>query len=126
MEVLGGSGRSQAGCESQGRERRAENRSRVLGHSNLPPEVDFIGHRSLPDRAAPIQTKLESMSTTLPALSALLLAAGLTACSAYEPPPGPGAPEKVAVCHKGKKTLYVAEPALEAHLGHGDRRGPCP
>ena len=34
--------------------------------------------------------------------------------------------EKVPVCHKGKKTLTVAEPAEAAHLGHGDTRGACP
>ena len=29
------------------------------------------------------------------------------------------------VCHKGKKTLSLPASAVEAHLGHGDRRGPC-
>ena len=33
--------------------------------------------------------------------------------------------DKVAVCHKGK-TLEIAEPALAAHLKHGDTRGRCP
>ena len=38
----------------------------------------------------------------------------------------PGAGRETAVlCHKGKKTLEVAEPAAEAHLKHGDTRGPC-
>jgi hypothetical protein len=31
---------------------------------------------------------------------------------------------KVAVCHKGKKTIYVDESAVKAHLGHGDYMGP--
>jgi len=37
----------------------------------------------------------------------------------------PGASGKVAVCHKGKKTIYVDEAAVNAHLGHGDYMGPC-
>jgi hypothetical protein len=34
--------------------------------------------------------------------------------------------EKVALCHKGKKTLTVGAPAKEAHLRHGDSLGACP
>ena len=37
----------------------------------------------------------------------------------------PKARGKVAVCHKGKKTIYVDEAAVKAHLGHGDYIGPC-
>jgi hypothetical protein len=29
------------------------------------------------------------------------------------------------VCHKGKNTLELPQEAVKAHLGHGDRRGPC-
>jgi hypothetical protein len=29
------------------------------------------------------------------------------------------------VCHKGKKTLDLPQPAVQAHLDHGDRLGPC-
>ncbi len=32
---------------------------------------------------------------------------------------------KVAVCHKGKKTIYVDEAAVKAHLKHGDYPGVC-
>ena len=32
---------------------------------------------------------------------------------------------KVTLCHKGK-TITVAEPAVKAHLKHGDKLGPCP
>jgi len=32
--------------------------------------------------------------------------------------------DKVVVCHKGK-TLEVDRNAMDAHLGHGDYRGPC-
>ncbi len=52
-----------------------------------------------------------------------MLAGTLAACSMHAQPGG--GEEKVAVCHKGKKTLYVAKPALEAHYGHGDTPGPC-
>jgi len=41
---------------------------------------------------------------------------------------GAGPPDKtdkkVTICHKGQ-TLEVAEPALQAHLNHGDTVGPC-
>jgi hypothetical protein len=33
---------------------------------------------------------------------------------------------KVQVCHKGKKTIRIAQPAVRAHLRHGDSLGPCP
>jgi uncharacterized protein YcfJ len=33
--------------------------------------------------------------------------------------------EKVEICHKGKTTLSVAAPAVEAHLAHGDTIGAC-
>jgi len=33
--------------------------------------------------------------------------------------------DTVVVCHKGKKTLELPRDAAEAHLNHGDRRGPC-
>jgi hypothetical protein len=50
--------------------------------------------------------------------------AGLGCVATLEPPPGQGQ-DKVVLCHKGKKTLEVAKPAADAHLGHGDTRGPC-
>src|SRR5215216_4640272 len=31
---------------------------------------------------------------------------------------------KVTICHKGR-TIEVAEPAVSAHLEHGDTLGPC-
>lgn len=31
---------------------------------------------------------------------------------------------KVTICHKGR-TIHVAEPAVQAHLNHGDTLGPC-
>jgi hypothetical protein len=38
--------------------------------------------------------------------------------------------EKVLICHKpdkkGGHTLSIAEPAVPAHLAHGDKLGPCP
>ena len=40
-------------------------------------------------------------------------------------PPPPAAGEKVPICHKGEKTLYVSPAAVKAHLKHGDYRGVC-
>ncbi len=33
--------------------------------------------------------------------------------------------EKVTICHKGKNTITVGAPALDAHLRHGDKEGAC-
>jgi hypothetical protein len=33
-------------------------------------------------------------------------------------------PGRVLICHKGKE-IYVDKNALQGHLGHGDRKGPC-
>ena len=32
---------------------------------------------------------------------------------------------KVAVCHKGRRTLWLPQPAVRAHLRHGDSLGAC-
>jgi hypothetical protein len=32
---------------------------------------------------------------------------------------------KVAVCHKGRRTLWLPQPAVRAHLRHGDKLGVC-
>ena len=32
---------------------------------------------------------------------------------------------KVTICHKGK-TIRIAQPAVRAHMRHGDSPGPCP
>ena len=32
---------------------------------------------------------------------------------------------KVTICHKGKNTITVAEPAAAAHYAHGDIPGAC-
>jgi hypothetical protein len=29
------------------------------------------------------------------------------------------------ICHKGKNTMSLPASAVQAHLGHGDRRGSC-
>lgn len=38
---------------------------------------------------------------------------------------GYGGQEKVTLCHKGKTTISVAAPAVNAHLAHGDTEGAC-
>jgi hypothetical protein len=59
-------------------------------------------------------------------LGAASLAMSLTGCAVFaEPEAGGEGQDKVLVCHKGKKTLSVAEPARAAHLRHGDTPGPC-
>ena len=44
--------------------------------------------------------------------------------------PSDGGGEKVLVCHKpdkkGGHTLSISSSAVPAHLGHGDKLGPCP
>jgi len=46
-------------------------------------------------------------------------------CAVVSVVPPTGAGGKVAVCHKGKKTIYVDEAAVDAHLAHGDYVGMC-
>jgi hypothetical protein len=43
----------------------------------------------------------------------------------YEPDARGKGGKSVTLCHKGKKTLVLPEPAVQAHLNHGDRYGPC-
>jgi len=33
--------------------------------------------------------------------------------------------DTAVVCHKGKKTLELPGSAVQAHLDHGDKAGPC-
>ena len=33
--------------------------------------------------------------------------------------------KKTTVCHKGKKSISIGNPAVAAHLRHGDTVGPC-
>jgi hypothetical protein len=75
-----------------------------------------------------------------PALVLALASVLLAACStspryayrdrAYSPVYAPSASGQRAgheevICHKGKKTMTLPSSAVDAHLGHGDRRGPC-
>jgi uncharacterized membrane protein len=79
-------------------------------------------------------------STVIVVLSAVLLVA-VAALATAAPPPGKGkagaaqyaygpagkayGKNRVTICHKGK-TIKVAQPAVKAHLRHGDKLGPCP
>jgi len=38
---------------------------------------------------------------------------------------GASGQDRHLICHKGKKTMELPASAVDAHLGHGDRRGPC-
>jgi hypothetical protein len=55
-----------------------------------------------------------------------LAAVGVTSVASAGPKGKKAGQNKVEVCHKGKKTLLIPEPALAAHIGHGDTPGPCP
>lgn len=58
-------------------------------------------------------------------LASILL---LTVSACVVPPPvstGKAGGDTEVVCHKGKKTLELPRSAAQAHLNHGDRRGPC-
>jgi uncharacterized membrane protein len=82
-------------------------------------------------------------SKTRAAVAVLLGAVLLVAVAALAfaaPPPGKGkagaaqyaygpagkqyGKHRVAVCHKGR-TIHVAQPAVKAHLKHGDTLGSC-
>jgi hypothetical protein len=55
--------------------------------------------------------------------SALALLGLVAGCAVVVPEPQQD--NKTAVCHKGKKTLYVGDSAVDAHLKHGDYVGAC-
>ncbi|MDQ3642936.1 MAG: transmembrane protein 268 [Actinomycetota bacterium] len=54
----------------------------------------------------------------------------LPAVGRQSPPVGQQSPPRVTVCHKpgtpAQKTMTLPQPAVQAHLGHGDIPGPCP
>ena len=58
------------------------------------------------------------------------LVPALPAVGRQSPPVGQQSPPRVVVCHKpgtpAQKTMTLPEPAVQAHLGHGDTLGPCP
>jgi hypothetical protein len=43
----------------------------------------------------------------------------------YRAPRAQGEQERVLICHKDKQTMELPVSALNGHLNHGDRRGPC-
>lgn len=60
------------------------------------------------------------------AIALLALALGGCVVVGHEPAPaGKGGGGSVLVCHKGKQTLELPQSAADAHIGHGDRYGPC-
>ncbi len=83
---------------------------------------------------------MKSIHGPMRGLAALAAALVLSACNADRPLQPASIPEtpasydggatamagqpKVTICHKGE-TLSVAQPAVQAHLGHGDSLGPC-
>jgi hypothetical protein len=71
---------------------------------------------------------------SLAGLSVAAVGLGHVSGSQYQYGPGghqygPGGKQygktKVAVCHKGRKTIVIGKPAVRAHLAHGDTLGSC-
>ena len=60
-------------------------------------------------------------------LAAVLLTLALGGCVVIDDraPAGKSSGGSSLVCHKGKKTLDLPDSAVDAHLQHGDRLGPC-
>lgn len=53
----------------------------------------------------------------------VLLVLSVTGCVSLHPH-GPSGGTAL-VCHKGKKTMELPREAVQGHLNHGDRLGPC-
>jgi hypothetical protein len=68
---------------------------------------------------------MEGRMTLMKSALILFLLISCLSCAAGIGERAPKSKGKVAVCHKGKKTIYVDEAAVKAHLGHGDYLGPC-
>jgi hypothetical protein len=68
---------------------------------------------------------MEGKMTLMKSALILFLLISCFGCAVGIEEKAPKAKGKVAVCHKGKKTIYVDEAAVKAHLGHGDYIGPC-
>ena len=49
----------------------------------------------------------------------------VSACVLVPAGSGKAGGDTALVCHKGKKTLELPREAVQAHLDHGDRPGPC-
>ena len=58
-------------------------------------------------------------------LAIALSVLALSACGTISPGQPYRGGDTVLLCHKGKKTMELPRSALDAHLGHGDRRGRC-
>ena len=62
--------------------------------------------------------------------AAVALVPMLPAGGKQSPPVGQQSPPRATVCHKpgtpAQKTMTLPQPAVQAHLGHGDTPGPCP
>jgi hypothetical protein len=63
------------------------------------------------------------------AVGMLLAFAALGGVGLAQTAGGPGGKQygknKVEICHKGKRTIRVPQPAVKAHLKHGDTLGSC-
>jgi hypothetical protein len=76
--------------------------------------------------ATVILTPHNPPETFMKLMLALMLLLSVSAC-VLAPADGGGKAggDTAVVCHKGKKTLELPREAAQAHLDHGDKRGPC-
>lgn len=91
--------------------------------ATLTPTATLTPSLTLTPTASPTPTATLTPTTTLPPT------ATLTPITLLPPTPTPasgGSSGKVTLCHKGKNTITVGAPAVDAHLAHGDTLGPCP
>ena len=70
-----------------------------------------------------ISTSVRAASDPLLAGQSIFLSQAAVMANSAGSPVGP--PKKVTICHNCM-TIQVAEPAVAAHLAHGDTLGPCP
>ncbi|KAF1706238.1 hypothetical protein CSC71_14555 [Pseudoxanthomonas sangjuensis] len=58
-------------------------------------------------------------------LLAALLILPLAGCVVVPVGSGKAGGDTALVCHKGRKTMELPRSAVQGHLNHGDRLGPC-
>lgn len=56
---------------------------------------------------------------------AVLLVLSVAGCVVVPGGSGKAGGGTALLCHKGKKTMELPQDAVQAHLDHGDRLGPC-
>jgi hypothetical protein len=94
----------------------------------LDNDGDLLYELDDPDCAAPTTTTTTTTTvapTTTTAAPTTTTVAVTTTTSAVTTTTLPPVVGKVALCHKGKRTIRVGAAAVSAHLAHGDTLGTC-